>query len=160
VALSCAALGLSTVLISISALGISARGDPLASVPHIADPWPVTQALRHHDIVIVPGFGARCADTNRHVLLGRGGSDLTAAVIAGALKLKSIRLIKDVGGHYSGDPKQAGATRIARAGWSEARLIAGRLVQREALDWAGRLGIAIEVAGLGSDEPSVIGPAE
>lgn len=160
VALACAERGLRTDLLPIADLEFFASGDPFASTPRRLDPWPLTKALRSHDVVVVPGFGARCADTGKHVLLGRGGSDLTATMIAAALRLSRVRLLKDVGGIYTRDPNQHAAQRINRLDWKQARMVAGKLVQAEAIDCAERYNVAIEVAALGSETPSVIGPAQ
>lgn len=56
------------------------------------------------DIYVIPGFVARAADgsvTN----LGRGGSDLTAAVIARALNVSNIEIWTDVNGYMTADPR-------------------------------------------------------
>jgi homoserine dehydrogenase len=159
VALACRARGIETELIPIADLGLRASGDPLSSTPRSLDHWAIAQALEQHDVVVVPGFGAQCETTGRHVLLGRGGSDLTAAMIAGALKLRSFRLIKDVDGIYTQDPKLGSASRLRSLDWDEMKRLGGKVVQREAIECAERLGVRIEVAALGSDDPSVIGPA-
>jgi homoserine dehydrogenase len=160
IALGCAARELSTELVPISGLGFVATGNPLSSTPRSLDPWPITQALANHDVVVVPGFGAHCAASGKPVLLGRGGGDLSAAMIAGALKLARFRLVKDVDGIYSSDPKQGPASRFSRLDWEQARRLAAKIVQREAIDCAERLNLSIEVAAPGSDDPSVVGPRQ
>jgi homoserine dehydrogenase len=92
------------------------------------------------------------------VLLGRGGSDLTAVFLADALKAERVRLIKDVDGVYDCDPKRDGsALRFGRIGWDAARGVAGKLVQGRALDFAQAHAIEIEVGASGSAELTVIG---
>jgi homoserine dehydrogenase len=61
-------------------------------------------------VAIVPGFIAR-DQSGRRVLLGRGGSDLTALVVGAALDGSRIRLIKDVPGLFDRDPARLGAPR-------------------------------------------------
>jgi homoserine dehydrogenase len=78
-------------------------------------------------------------------------------MIAGALQLPRFRLVKDVDGVYSHDPKQGSASRLSRLDWRQARQLAAKVVQREAIDCAERFDLSIEVAALGSDDPSIIG---
>jgi aspartokinase/homoserine dehydrogenase 1 len=55
-------------------------------------------------LVIVPGFiGA--GEAGRTVTLGRGGSDLAAAVLGGALDASDVVLWKDVAGCMTADPR-------------------------------------------------------
>jgi aspartate kinase len=60
-------------------------------------------ALAHHSIAIVPGFLAT-NPAQAVVSLGRGGSDLTAVLLAGGLDACRCELIKDVPGYFSSDP--------------------------------------------------------
>ena len=54
-------------------------------------------------VLVLPGSFGHDAEGRLH-LLGRGGSDLSAAFIAGALRAWRCRLIKDVDGVYDRDP--------------------------------------------------------
>ncbi|HJE38431.1 MAG TPA: aspartate kinase [Candidatus Amulumruptor caecigallinarius] len=57
------------------------------------------------DIYIVPGFIASAPDG--HITnLGRGGSDLTAAIIARALNVSKIEIWTDVDGYMTADPRR------------------------------------------------------
>ena len=104
-------------------------------------------------MVVVPGFGAVTGE-GRVVLLGRGGTDLTAAFLAAELGLKTVRLVKDVDGLYDRDPNNAdGALRYDRASWETARRLGGSLVQRDAIDLGQARGVEIEVAALGRAAP-------
>ncbi len=55
-------------------------------------------------ITILPGFVASSSEGNA-TTLGRGGSDYTAAVIAGALDAKVLEIWTDVSGMYTANPK-------------------------------------------------------
>ena len=63
--------------------------------------------LQRGVIPVVPGFiGA--GPGGDLVTLGRGGSDLTATLLARALRASSVSLWKDVPGFLTGDPRRGG----------------------------------------------------
>lgn len=72
------------------------------------------------DIYVVPGFIASAPDG--HITnLGRGGSDLTAAILARALRSKKIEIWTDVDGYMTADPrKDPTAKHIPSLTYSEA----------------------------------------
>jgi len=55
-------------------------------------------------IILVPGFVA-ANKNNETTVLGRGGSDYTAAIIAAALDVDSLEIWTDVSGMYTANPK-------------------------------------------------------
>jgi bifunctional aspartokinase / homoserine dehydrogenase 1 len=55
-------------------------------------------------VVIMPGFIASSTD-GIHTTLGRGGSDYTAAIIAGALNASYLEIWTDVNGMFTANPK-------------------------------------------------------
>src|SRR5215207_1962729 len=61
--------------------------------------------LHDYDVVVAPGFLAR-GRGDRIVSLGRGGSDLTAVLLADGLGASSCELVKDVPGYFTADPKR------------------------------------------------------
>ena len=63
------------------------------------------QAVHQYEVVIVPGFTA-VSITGNIITLGRGGSDLSAFVIASALKVPFVSIYTDVSGVYDQDPKR------------------------------------------------------
>jgi aspartokinase/homoserine dehydrogenase 1 len=56
------------------------------------------------DVLIIPGFVAANKEKETTVL-GRGGSDYTAAVIAAALDVNALEIWTDVSGMYTANPK-------------------------------------------------------
>lgn len=58
----------------------------------------------NQDITIVPGF-VSTSNLGEVTTLGRGGSDFTAAIIAAALKVKSLEIWTDVSGMFTANPK-------------------------------------------------------
>jgi len=90
-------------------------------------------------IVIVPGF----LGTDFHgsiVALGRGGSDLTAVLLATGLGAARCELVKDVPGYFTADPhRHATARHLASLTFEDALALADRgcdLVQRRAIEAA------------------------
>lgn len=70
---------------------------------HHIDPSLINESLRTTRCVIIPGFQG--INDNGHVMtLGRGGSDLTAIALAGALDASHVEFFKDVPGVMTDDP--------------------------------------------------------
>ena len=57
-----------------------------------------------NDIIILPGFIA-ASKTGDYTTLGRGGSDFTAAIVAGCIDAESLEIWTDVSGMYTANPK-------------------------------------------------------
>ena len=55
-------------------------------------------------VAICPGFIAGTFD-GELITLGRGGSDFSAAIIAGAMKANSLEIWTDVDGMMTADPR-------------------------------------------------------
>lgn len=66
-----------------------------------------TTAIQHYfndvDCILIPGFQGIDHEGNT-MTLGRGGSDLTAIALAGALQATHVEFYKDVPGVLTGDP--------------------------------------------------------
>ena len=60
--------------------------------------------LEDEVIVVVPGFIGKTPD-GRITTIGRGGSDITAFILAGALRADQVILVTDVEGIMTADPK-------------------------------------------------------
>jgi homoserine dehydrogenase len=157
VAIGCDRVGMSCVAMGVRELDLLAEGPSEDATPVRLRSDALARALAAHEAVIVPGFGA-VDEAGRVVLLGRGGTDLTAVFLAAELGLDRVRLLKDVDGVYEGDPKAAAAARFHRLDWATARGVAGKLVQQRAIDVGEDRCVSIEVAALGRDSASVIGP--
>lgn len=67
--------------------------------------------LVHEAVVVVPGFLGR-GPAGEVVTLGRGGSDLTATVLARALDARQVTLWKDVPGFMTADPRAVPCARV------------------------------------------------
>lgn len=130
-------------------LRIAARGLGVGRAE--LDVTKIRRALRTHRVVVVPGFLATDS-SGAIVTLGRGGSDLTAVLLAAGLNAARCELIKDVPGYFTDDPNlNAGAQHIARLSFAEAIAMASNgcdLVQRAALEAAERCNLPIVVHSL------------
>ncbi|MEO0127135.1 MAG: ACT domain-containing protein [candidate division WOR-3 bacterium] len=79
----------------------------------------LTPLLNKNTILVLPGFIAQ-DEKNNTVTLGRGGSDISALIVAELLEAKELILVKDVGGILSVDPKIVSNTKmIKRLSWAE-----------------------------------------
>jgi homoserine dehydrogenase len=160
VAIACDRIGLDACALSVRELGIVAEGPVEHAHPVSLQAEALNRALASHQVVVVPGFGA-VRPNGRVVLLGRGGSDLTAVFLAAELGLKRARLVKDVDGLYDRDPASASGKplRFRRASWDDARRHGGALVQHDAIDLGQKRSVEIEVAAIGRSDCTVVGDA-
>lgn len=158
-AIACEAAGLDAAFLDIAAIGLRADGPDDEAAPTRVDGEALARAAGAHDVVIVPGF-VGLGDDGRRVLLGRGGSDLTAVFLARALGLTTATLLKDVDGVYDRDPAlHADARRFDALSWKDAEAVAGRLVQARAIRFAAEHRVDILVRRLGADRATRIGDA-
>ena len=119
-------------------------------------PLRLLAALASSRIVIVPGFlGVSPGGTITS--LGRGGSDLTAVLLAAAVRADACELIKDVPGYFTADPhRDAGARPIHDLSIAEALAMADAgcdLVQRAALVAAAAASLHIIIRSLDAAAP-------
>ncbi len=108
-------------------------------------------ALAENEVVVVPGFlGTNAEGTT--VTLGRGGSDLSAVLLAAGLGAARCELVKDVPGYFSADPnRDANARHLPALTFAEALDLADHgcdLVQRQAIETAAKAGLPLMVRSL------------
>lgn len=84
--------------------GIHAKGFPMEGRIYRIEPAAVERALDEGKVAVVTGFQA-ITDDGDVITLGRGGSDLSAVALAASLGADSCRLLKDVTGILTGDPR-------------------------------------------------------
>lgn len=119
-------------------------------------PLRLLAALATSRIVIVPGFlGVSAGGTVTS--LGRGGSDLTAVLLATAVRADACELVKDVPGYFTADPhRDAGAEQIHDLSIDDALHMADvgcDLVQRAALAAAAQAGLPLVVRSMDAAAP-------
>lgn len=137
---------------------LKGQGDPLDASPLGFDESTVRRSLEVQSILVVPGYFATDAD-GRIVTLGRGGSDLTAIVLAQGLGPARCRLIKDVDGLFEHDPAASGPAprRFTRISYADALRLDGTIVQHKAIRFAREHGVVFEVGAANSSTPTVVG---
>ena len=115
--------------------------------------------LHRHDVLVVPGFLGR-GDGDAIVSLGRGGSDLTAVLLAAGLDASRCELLKDVPGYFTADPKRDPEARpIASLSYARALAMADegcQLIQRRALEAAAAHALPLVVASIGHELTTTI----
>ena len=122
-------------------------------------PHTLSTLIDAHDVVIVPGFLARGA-ADAIVSLGRGGSDLSAVLIAAGLGAGRCELIKDVDGYYSTNPKVSqDASHLPHVDFERSLAMADAgcgLVQRDAIEAARAHALPIVVRSMHADRTTVL----
>jgi aspartate kinase len=117
------------------------------------------RALDVHSVVVVPGFfGTLTSGTM--VSLGRGGSDLSAVLLACEFDAERCELIKDVHGYFTEAPETtARAQHLPWISYETAIDMAERgceLVQRVALEAARERGLQLIVRSLDDAAPGTV----
>jgi homoserine dehydrogenase len=154
--------GVPAGVLDAGALGLTtigpARDASLASL----DEASLERALAREPVLVVPGFIGRDED-GRATLLGRGGSDFTAAFIASRLGVDCI-LVKDVDALFDRDPAidPVGARRLTRASYGDVLGLSEGIVQHKAVRFVRDHGATIRIARVGHDAGTVVdhGPAQ
>ena len=145
-------LGVSAVPFNVHQTGLIAERAGATTVR----PLQLLAALTHARIVIVPGFlGVNAGGTVTS--LGRGGSDLTAVLLAAALRADVCELIKDVPGYFTADPHTSAEARpIHDLPVEEALRMADEgcdLVQRAALAAASAAALPLVIRSIDAAAP-------
>lgn len=157
--LACERIGVHAEICRPEDVGLRTAGDALGAHPVLLEPSILLAKLRLTGVVIVPGYVGVGAGGER-TLLGRGGSDLSAIYLAGELGADRVKLYKDVDGVFEHDPaNDEDARRFAEISWEDALQIARPLIQPQAVEYAARKGLCVEVGALGGSDPTKVGPS-
>jgi homoserine dehydrogenase len=110
-----------------------------------------------HFVIVLPGFVGR-DDESRTTLLGRGGSDFTAAFVAHKIGGRCV-LIKDVDGLYVSDPAKSSKrpAKFREATYETACRIGNPLIQTKAIQFAAARQLPVAVTCIGTDSGTDIG---
>ena len=142
------ALGARAVSLSGAEAGILT--DAIHTKARIANisPKQILELLDEDYIVIVAGFQGQSAE-GETTTLGRGGSDLSAIALAGALNADSCQIFTDVDGVFTCDPRVVkDAKKMDEIAYDELLEMAGagsKVMQSRAVEFAKKFGVEFEV---------------
>ncbi|MEA2027802.1 MAG: aspartate kinase, partial [Campylobacterota bacterium] len=117
------------------------------------------EEIGHGKIVIVAGFQG--IDTNGNVTtLGRGGSDLSAVAIAGALEADACEIYSDVDGIYTTDPRiEPHAKKLDQISYDEMlelSSLGAKVLQNRSVELAKKLGVKLYAKSSFSDNEGTL----
>lgn len=108
------------------------------------DPSAMQEALKEGKIIVVAGFQGVNMDGDV-TTLGRGGSDLSAVAIAGALKADLCEIYTDVSGIYTTDPRiEPKAKKLDKISYDEMLELASlgaKVLQNRSVEMAKKLNV-------------------
>jgi len=109
------------------------------------DPTNMQNALKDGKVIIVAGFQGVNIENNRVTTLGRGGSDLTAVALAGAMKADVCEIYTDVDGIYTTDPRiEPKAKKLDKISYDEMLELASlgaKVLQNRSVEMAKKLNV-------------------
>ena len=163
VAMAINALGGKAISLTGAEAGIlTDRAHTRAKIANIT-PRQIHGLLAEDYIVVVAGFQGQNAD-GETTTLGRGGSDLTAIALAGALEADACQIFTDVDGVFTCDPRiVSDAQKIDEVSYDELLEMAGsgsKVMQSRAVEFAKKFGIEFEVRSSLKDAPGTIAKEE
>lgn len=119
----------------------------------------ITEQLDQGKVVIVAGFQG-ISINGQITTLGRGGSDLSAIAIAGALKADACQILTDVDGVYTADPRIVpDARKIEAINYEEMLELASsgsKVMQSRSVEFAQKYNIPFEVRSSFNQQPGTI----
>ena len=102
-------------------------------------------AIDDGKVIIVAGFQGVSIDNQRVTTLGRGGSDLTAVALAGALQADVCEIYTDVDGIYTTDPRiEPKAKKLEKISYDEMLELASlgaKVLQNRSVEMAKKLNV-------------------
>jgi aspartate kinase len=142
------ALGGTAISLTGSQAGIlTDRNHTRARIANVS-PKQIHELLAEDYIVIVAGFQGQTPE-GETTTLGRGGSDLTAIALAGALNADVCQIFTDVDGVFTCDPRIVKeAEKLYEVAYDELLEMAGsgaKVMQSRAVEFAKKFGVEFEV---------------
>jgi len=123
------------------------------------DPKPMGEAVESGRIVVVAGFQGIDPD-GRVTTLGRGGSDLTAVAIAGAMNADLCEIYTDVDGVYTTDPRiEPKAKKMEQISYDEMLELASlgaKVLQNRSVELAKKMGVNLVTRSSFNDNPGTL----
>ena len=148
IAMAVNALGIRAVSLTGAEAGIlTDRTHSKAKIANIS-PRQIHNLLDEDYIVVVAGFQGQNPE-GETTTLGRGGSDLTAIALAGALNADACQIFTDVDGVFTCDPRLIGdARKLDEISYDELLEMAGggsKVMQSRAVEFAKKFAVPFEV---------------
>jgi len=142
------ALGGKAISLTGAQAGIRTDGTHVKARIANISPRQIHELLADDYIVVVAGFQGQDAD-GETTTLGRGGSDLTAIALAGALNADACQIFTDVDGVFTCDPRIVpDAQKLEEVAYDELLEMASagsKVMQSRAVEFAKKFGIEFEV---------------
>jgi aspartate kinase len=142
------AMGIPAIALTGRQAGIKTTSDHTKARIMDIDPNKMQKHLKEGKVVIVAGFQG-INENGDVTTLGRGGSDLTAVAIAGALNADKCEIYTDVDGIYTTDPRiEPNAKKIDVISYDEMLELASlgaKVMQSRSVELAKKLNVDIEV---------------
>jgi aspartate kinase len=118
------------------------------------DPMPMKEALAEGRIIVVAGFQG-VNEAGQVTTLGRGGSDLSAVAIAGAIGADLCEIYTDVDGIYTTDPRiEPSAKKLDKISYDEMLELASlgaKVLQNRSVELAKKLNVNLVTRSSFSD---------
>lgn len=118
----------------------------------------IREKISRQHLTVIPGFYG-ISDSRKVTLLGRGGSDYSAAAIARCIDAESLDIWKDVNGFLSADPKLVtNPQKIERLTYTEAAELAyfgARILHPRTVEPLMSAKIPIRIFNINSTEPKL-----
>src|SRR5437868_7031688 len=123
----------------------------------------IQELLADDYIVVVAGFQGQTAE-GETTTLGRGGTDLSAIALAGALGADACQIFTDVDGVFTCDPRVVGdAKKVDEIAYDELLEMAGagsKVMQSRAVEFAKKFGVEFEVRSSFTGGPGTVAREE
>ncbi len=120
----------------------------------------VTHALKEGKIAVVAGFQGITEHSDDVTTLGRGGSDLTAVAVAGALRADFCDIYTDVDGVYTTDPNMVPQARklnkISYDEMLELASLGAKVLQTRSVEFAKKYNVPVRVLSSFNDNPGTL----
>jgi aspartate kinase len=148
-------MGLKAIAMTGRQAGIKTDSNHTKARINFIDPKPMENQLKNGKIVVIAGFQG-INENGDVTTLGRGGSDLTAVAIAGALKADVCEIYTDVDGIYTTDPRiESKAKRLNQISYDEMLELASlgaKVMQSRSVELGKKLNVDILVKSSFKDE--------
>jgi aspartate kinase len=120
-------------------------------------PKRIIEALQSGVVVVLAGFQGLSVSQYEITTLGRGGSDLTAVAMAGAIGADVCEIYTDVVGVFTADPRvEPKARKVDVISYDEMLELAAagaKVLQSRSVEYARRYGVKLHVRSSFEDEP-------